>query len=134
MEIRTDYSPLNLKTERDTTFPTPPFPGFYSVTAEPGYIKVSSQIPSTATIQPQNLWKDSNLKPFTGLVDKNGNRVYMVGFIDDHSRLAYGELHDAKGCFEATKTLENFIYKYGMTKLVQTDNRTEFTNLQDDFL
>jgi len=77
-------------------------------------------------VQSDTLW--------TGLEDDNGNRVYMVAFIDDHSRLTFGELHDAKGGFEATKTLKNFIRLYGMPQLVQTDNGTEFTNHFVSFL
>lgn len=65
---------------------------------------------------------------WTGLTDNNGHRVYMVGFIDDCSRHTFGELWNEKGSYEATSTLELYLTKVGLTKLVQTDNGTEFTN------
>ena len=65
---------------------------------------------------------------WTGLTDNNGHRVYMVGFIDDCSRHTFGELWNEKGSYEATSTLEKYLTKIGMPKLVQTDNGTEFTN------
>ena len=65
---------------------------------------------------------------WTGLTDNNGHRVYMVGFIDDCSRHVYGELWNEKGGYEATSTLEFYLNKIGRSKLVQTDNGTEFTN------
>lgn len=71
-------------------------------------------------VQADTLW--------TGLTDNNGNRVYMTGLIDDHSRFAYGDLNDEKGGFAATSSLQNFLSKVGIPKLVQTDNGTEFTN------
>lgn len=65
---------------------------------------------------------------WTGLEDNLGHRVYMVGFIDDCSRHVFGELWNEKGGYEATLTLEFYLTKIGLTKLVQTDNGTEFTN------
>lgn len=65
---------------------------------------------------------------WTGLTDNYGHRVYMVGFIDDCSRHTFGELWNEKGGFEATSTLKMYLEMIGLTKLVQTDNGTEFTS------
>jgi len=62
------------------------------------------------------------------ITDPYGNRIYFVAMIDDHSKAVRIHVNNSKGVVESLACLEEFIERYGLPTLVQSDNGTEFTN------
>jgi len=65
---------------------------------------------------------------WSGIVDNNGNRLYFIPVIDDCTRTVSTYVSDSKCSYEAARAINKFLDKYGLPKVVQTDNGVEFTN------
>ena len=62
-----------------------------------------------------------------GIENNNGNELYAVTAIDDHSRKAFAHLCEEKSAYEANEGLLEYINENGIPELIQTDNGGEFT-------
>jgi transposase InsO family protein len=74
--------------------------------------------------RPNELWQTDI---FTFVLKRQNRRVYLVGFMDDHSRFVVGYgLHASQSTALVLEALRSSIANYGAPKEILTDNGTQY--------
>jgi transposase InsO family protein len=106
-------------------------PAVAKVLAEDGYVvehapshRHEGQVRHFERAKPNQLWQTDL---FTFILKRQNQRVYLVGFMDDHSRFitAYG-LHTSQSGALVIETLRAGIGSYGTPAEVLTDNGSQY--------
>ena len=106
-------------------------PAVAKVLAEDGYVvehapshRHEGQVRHFERAKPNQLWQTDL---FTFILKRQNQRVYLVGFMDDHSRFitSYG-LHTSQSGALVIETLRAGIGAYGVPQEVLTDNGSQY--------